>query len=48
MTVQYGPVDFFFVVFFLYTELWAITETSVISQGTYFSDICQVLGIFYA
>lgn len=26
------------------TELWAVIETSVISQGTYFSDICQVIG----
>ncbi len=34
--------------FLLRTELWAVIETSVISQGTYFSDICQVIGVCFA
>lgn len=32
----------------LFTVPRAATKTAVISQGTYFSDICQVLGTFYA
>jgi len=30
--------------FLLFTEPRAVTETGVISQDTYFSDICQVVG----
>ncbi len=34
--------------FVLFTEPRAAIKTAVISQGIYFSDICQVLGTFYA
>ncbi len=38
---------FFSFLFLLFTESMAVTETGVISQGSYFSDICQVVGTNY-
>ncbi len=31
-----------FIFFLLFTASMAVTETGVISQGSYFSDICQI------
>lgn len=38
----------YFFFFYLFTEHGAVTEPGVISQDTYFSDICQTVETLYA